>query len=453
MGCNSSIPQHTYDVWVAGTTDVKLEAIAKLGLIVNPYSGKKMGAKTRDYVVETLATKAPALEVVVFNTEYAGHAMEMARDSDWSGFGALASVGGDGTVHEVTSGLLRGYTKDPSRGHPPPLCIIPCGSGNTFAYDMGIISADDAISALLSAGVRAVDVVQLTDPDDPTVREYPRFDDEAADADADEGDKGDKGEADGDAAAHAPDVAAEAKPDGADDAVAAPAPAAADATSSAAVSDVAAVVESKTDGEAGATGAAASASAGAAAPAEGSFPEPIYSINIAGFGLPAAVMEAANGLRCCGGAKYNCAAYLTLIKHRAYTCTVEFPGDAPEGWDSNQPFIMVQSQSTVHMGEKMPFCPRSRLNDGLMDLVGIPYAGRGRIVDVMESAKVAGHLDKPGTMYVQTSEYVLRPAEQDAGPMTVNVDGELIGFSPVRVKVLPKAMRFFQKPSGAPAIE
>ena len=126
----------------------------------------------------------------------------------------------------------------------------------------------------------------------------------------------------------------------------------------------------------------------------------IYSINIVGWGLPATVLRSAEELRCCGGpAQYNLAAYRSLIANRAYHASVSFE----EGYANpyagsthdDDSYIMVQSQTTVHMGDKMPFCPRAKLDDGLLDLVMIRHTSRCGLVGIMENAKVAKHTEGP----------------------------------------------------------
>ena len=62
-------------------------------------------------------------------TEYAGHAVELARVAAADGFAVVAAVGGDGTVNEVGRGLL---------GTDTALGIVPQGSGNGLARHLKV---------------------------------------------------------------------------------------------------------------------------------------------------------------------------------------------------------------------------------------------------------------------------------------------------------------------------
>lgn len=86
--------------------------------IVNPLSGH--GNKTR--VVSRLKKK----DCRVVYTEYAGHAEQLARDSEED---IVVAVGGDGTVNEVARGLI---------GTGKKLGIIPRGSGDGLALHLGL---------------------------------------------------------------------------------------------------------------------------------------------------------------------------------------------------------------------------------------------------------------------------------------------------------------------------
>ena len=96
----------------------------KVLFIINPHSGRK---RRKDIEVLAHQRMNPSLFDLEFRyTEYAGHAVEIARESDAD---VVVAVGGDGTVNEVARGLL---------GSGKVMGIIPMGSGNGLALHFGI---------------------------------------------------------------------------------------------------------------------------------------------------------------------------------------------------------------------------------------------------------------------------------------------------------------------------
>lgn len=108
----------------------------KLLFIINPHSGKRHSIDIETLARQRLNPSAFRLEFV--RTEYAGHAVELASDSDAD---IVVAVGGDGTVNEVARGLA---------GSEKTLGIIPTGSGNGLARHLGISCKPDKALETLS---------------------------------------------------------------------------------------------------------------------------------------------------------------------------------------------------------------------------------------------------------------------------------------------------------------
>ncbi len=66
-------------------------------------------------------------------TEYPLHAAALAQQAAESGYKLVIIAGGDGTLHEVINGLMC-----VPKENRPSLGIVPLGSGNDFAFSMGI---------------------------------------------------------------------------------------------------------------------------------------------------------------------------------------------------------------------------------------------------------------------------------------------------------------------------
>ncbi|HET6919769.1 MAG TPA: diacylglycerol kinase family protein [Jiangellaceae bacterium] len=81
-----------------------------------------------------LAALQHDLKVDVAETTHRGHAVELGRLARTDGLDLVIAVGGDGTVNEVVNGLL---ADDPDSGIPD-LAILPGGSTNVFARNLGL---------------------------------------------------------------------------------------------------------------------------------------------------------------------------------------------------------------------------------------------------------------------------------------------------------------------------
>ncbi len=92
-------------------------------------------------------------------TVYPTHATRLAEQAAAQGFERVVAVGGDGTVHEVVNGLMR-IPPD----QRPILGVVPLGSGNDFAYGVGLPSdPHQALRLALTAPPRPVDVMRAED--------------------------------------------------------------------------------------------------------------------------------------------------------------------------------------------------------------------------------------------------------------------------------------------------
>lgn len=99
----------------------------KIRFIVNPFSGTSGKKSVPVLLEENLDTSLFSYEIVY--TEYAGHAIELAKECAEQGYDFVACVGGDGSVNEVAQSILNSKTA---------LIVLPGGSGNGFAMHLGL---------------------------------------------------------------------------------------------------------------------------------------------------------------------------------------------------------------------------------------------------------------------------------------------------------------------------
>jgi len=101
-----------------------------LTIIINPISGRARGsAGPARADIARRVTDGLGVDAEVVVTQGPGHARELARDAAARGARAVVAWGGDGTINEVASALAFGVV---------PMGIVPAGSGNGLARELGI---------------------------------------------------------------------------------------------------------------------------------------------------------------------------------------------------------------------------------------------------------------------------------------------------------------------------
>ncbi len=116
--------------------------VGTMAVIVNPVAGRGLVRKREAGIVDAL--KAAGFEFSLFHTQAEGHAVELAREAARDGFDTIVAVGGDGTVHEVATGMWDSNAT---------LSVIPSGSGNDFVGSQGIPEDLEGAISVLTDGV------------------------------------------------------------------------------------------------------------------------------------------------------------------------------------------------------------------------------------------------------------------------------------------------------------
>ncbi len=99
----------------------------KIRFIVNPRSGAVRKRNLPDLIEKNLDHSQYEFELC--HTQYAGHAIELAKAAVDLNLPMVVACGGDGSVNEISSQLVHTNTV---------LGVVPCGSGNGFAGHIGL---------------------------------------------------------------------------------------------------------------------------------------------------------------------------------------------------------------------------------------------------------------------------------------------------------------------------
>lgn len=90
---------------------------------------------------------------------YPTHTTELTRQAVEQGYSLIIAGGGDGTVHEVVNGLME-YPPEKR----PRIAVVPLGSGNDFAYSVGISSTPwKALQQIFKGEAKPIDVGKIED--------------------------------------------------------------------------------------------------------------------------------------------------------------------------------------------------------------------------------------------------------------------------------------------------
>lgn len=125
----------------------------KVHVVINPRSGQGRAGSLRP-LAESLADELGAS--VEFRTvEAPGDGRRFAQEAAAQGAHRLISIGGDGTLNAVASGLV---------GTPVSLGIVPMGSGNGYARSLGLArNKEEALRFAFTGQTRLMDVCYLND--------------------------------------------------------------------------------------------------------------------------------------------------------------------------------------------------------------------------------------------------------------------------------------------------
>lgn len=116
-------------------------------LISNRVAGSGSAGAYIDRVKALMENRGVDFEIR--ETQYPGHATELAKAAVDEGFDVIVAVGGDGTLRETALSVVH---------TDRVLGLLPCGTGNDYARPLGIpTDAEAALDILLNGETRTVD--------------------------------------------------------------------------------------------------------------------------------------------------------------------------------------------------------------------------------------------------------------------------------------------------------
>lgn len=140
----------------------------QIAVLLNPASGGGSREETADRITELFATRSRIARISLLGPGVS--VADTVRRAIEAGAVAVVAAGGDGTVSAVAAELIRNET---------PLGVIPAGTLNHFAKDLGVpLDLEAAVEVITNGKVTAIDVGEVNDRvfiNNSSIGVYPRI--------------------------------------------------------------------------------------------------------------------------------------------------------------------------------------------------------------------------------------------------------------------------------------
>lgn len=115
-------------------------------VIVNPNAGSGRGSREWDEISNLL--NAAGIKFSSDFSQFKYNSIDLVKQAYQEGYRKFIAVGGDGTIHEVVSGIMSLNTHDPE----VLLAVIPVGTGNDWGREWGVTTDHKQAVDLIAAG-------------------------------------------------------------------------------------------------------------------------------------------------------------------------------------------------------------------------------------------------------------------------------------------------------------
>ena len=96
--------------------------------------------------------------------------------------------------------------------------------------------------------------------------------------------------------------------------------------------------------------------------------------------------------------------------------------------------------NSIHVGKGMKMAPKAKIDDGLIDVVVVDdEISRLRLLSVLPKLYKGTHIFEPEVKYYQSNEFSIFTEKNNI----LNIDGEIIGNTPIKVDVIPQIIEIF----------
>jgi YegS/Rv2252/BmrU family lipid kinase len=169
-----------------------------------------------------------------------------------------------------------------------------------------------------------------------------------------------------------------------------------------------------------------------------------FFINVASFGLGGEISATVNRWRetvprwIGGSIRFTGAAISALGRYRCVPVTIRLDESKEIRIDSN----LIIAANARFAGGGMMVAPNARIDDGLVDVILTDGASRWDVVKELPRIQRGAYLRNPRVSELRARQVEIESAE----PLPIDMDGEMVGYTPARLVVRPAALRFAMQP-------
>ena len=129
--------------------------------IVNPRAGS--GKTMCEWLPAERKLQRKGIPFVTALTDHKQHATSLAYSAAENGYRKIFAVGGDGSLHEVFSGICAWCTDHKVSTDKFTIGVVPIGSGNDWIKTFGVpCDASDAVDLICRGATARMDVIRIT---------------------------------------------------------------------------------------------------------------------------------------------------------------------------------------------------------------------------------------------------------------------------------------------------
>ena len=160
-----------------------------------------------------------------------------------------------------------------------------------------------------------------------------------------------------------------------------------------------------------------------------------YGINLIGWGMVTDVGLTAENIRWIGPIRYTLAALFQILFKKSKKAILEIQNKVID-----TKFMFIIGCNSIHVGKGMKMAPKAHIDDGLIDIVVVDdEISRLRLLSVLPKLYKGTHIFEPEVKYYQSDKFSIFTEQIDI----LNIDGEIIGNTPIEVDVIPQTIEIF----------